>query len=52
MPFQGLGKPEPLKGDLTGFWSCRITNEFRLGYAVDGKGDAQCVIIVQRRYHY
>jgi len=52
MPFQGLGKPEPLKGDFAGFWSRRITNEHRLVYAIDGKGDAQCVTIVQCRYHY
>lgn len=33
-PFKGLGKPEPLKGDLRGFWSRRITAEHRLIYEV------------------
>lgn len=52
MPFKGLGKPEPLRGDLSGFWSRRITGEHRLIYAVEGKGDSQCIIIAQCRYHY
>ena len=47
-PFEGLGKPEPLRHDLTGFWSRRITDEHRLVYAVD-KGQ---VLIAQARYHY
>jgi toxin YoeB len=52
-PFQGLGKPEPLKRNLAGFWSRRITGEHRLVYAVEGKPDVdQCIIIVQCRYHY
>ena len=33
-PFAGIGKPEPLKGDLAGFWSRRIDNEHRLVYKV------------------
>jgi toxin YoeB len=33
-PFSGLGKPEPLKGNLNGFWSRRITDEHRLTYKV------------------
>lgn len=52
MPFKGMGKPEPLKGDLAGFWSRRITGEHRLVYAVEGKGHEQRLIIVQCRYHY
>ena len=40
-PFQGLGKPEPLKGLLQGWWSRRITGEHRLVYRVSGKGDQQ-----------
>ena len=48
----GLGKPEPLKGTLRGFWSRRITGEHRLVYAVKGKDDAQCFIVAQCRYHY
>lgn len=52
-PFQGVGKPEPLKGDLAGFWSRRITREHRLVYAVEGKpGDDQRIVIVQCRHHY
>ncbi len=51
-PFSGLGKPEPLKGDLAGWWSRRITAEHRLVYAVEGKGAQQTIIIVQCRYHY
>jgi toxin YoeB len=52
-PFKGIGKPEPLKGDLTGFWSRRISGEHRLVYTVEGKGpDDQRVIIVLCRYHY
>lgn len=51
-PFRGLGKPEPLKGDLAGFRSRRITAEHRLIYAVEGKDAAQCIIVVQCRYHY
>lgn len=51
-PFKGIGKPEPLKGDLTGWWSRRITDEHRLVYRVTGKGDAQALEIAQARYHY
>jgi toxin YoeB len=51
-PFKGLGKPEPLKGDLAGWWSRRITGEHRLVYRVAGKGDAQQFEIVACRYHY
>lgn len=47
-PFEGLGKPEPLRHDLTGFWSRRITDEHRLVYAVD----QERVLIAQARYHY
>jgi toxin YoeB len=51
-PFTGRGKPEPLKGDLTGWWSRRITREDRLVYRVSGKGDAQALEIAQLRFHY
>lgn len=47
-PFQGTGKPEALKENLSGFWSRRINQEHRLAYAVE-KG---AVIILQCRYHY
>jgi toxin YoeB len=51
-PFKGLGKPEPLKGALTGWWSRRITGEHRLVYRVAGKHDAQALEIAACRYHY
>lgn len=51
-PFTGLGKPEPLKGALSGFWSRRITGEHRLVYRVTGTGDVQRLEVVQCRYHY
>ena len=51
-PFKGLGKPEPLKHALQGFWSRRITREDRLVYRVTGKGDTQQIEIIQCRYHY
>jgi toxin YoeB len=47
-PFEGIGKPEPLKADLSGYWSRRINDEHRLAYAV--KGDD--LVIVACRYHY
>ncbi len=47
-PFEGIGKPEPLKGDLSGYWSRRIDGEHRLVYAVqDDRID-----IIQCRRHY
>lgn len=51
-PFKGIGKPEPLKGDLTGWWSRRITDEHRFVYRASGKGDGQQLEIAQLRYHY
>ena len=51
-PFKGLGKPEPLKENLKGWWSRRITGEHRLIYRVIGKDDQQRLEIVQCRYHY
>lgn len=47
-PFAGTGKPEPLKGDLAGLWSRRITQEHRLLYEVDAKN----VFVISCRYHY
>lgn len=47
-PFRGTGKPEPLRGDLTGFWSRRITKADRLVYIVqDG-----VIYVMQCRFHY
>jgi toxin YoeB len=51
-PFKGLGKPEPLKHTLAGWWSRRISGEHRLVYRVNGKGDTQQLTIAQCRYHY
>jgi toxin YoeB len=51
-PFQGLGKPEPLKGDFAGFWSRRISAEHRFVYRVSGSHEAQQLEIVQCRFHY
>ena len=46
-PFKGTGKPEPLKGDLTGWWSRRISQEDRMVYRVSGAGDGQSLEIAQ-----
>lgn len=51
-PFKGIGKPEPLKGDLSGWWSRRITGDHRLVYRVSGKGADQRLEIISCRYHY
>ncbi|WP_296613513.1 Txe/YoeB family addiction module toxin [Sphingomonas sp.] len=51
-PFRGTGKPEPLSGNLSGWWSRRINREHRLVYRVSGKDDAQSLEIAQCRYHY
>ena len=51
-PFRGLGKPEPLKGEYSGFWSRRISAKHRLVYRVVASGAAQRVEIVQCRFHY
>jgi toxin YoeB len=47
-PFNGIGKPEPLKGELTGYWSRRITDEHRLVYRTDDKE----IKVLKARYHY
>ena len=47
-PFEGIGKPEPLKRELKGYWSRRITDEHRLVYKVS---DEQ-LIIASCKYHY
>jgi len=47
-PFTGLGKPEPLKHELSGYWSRRITDEHRLVYKIMDN----CIVIAQCRYHY
>jgi toxin YoeB len=47
-PFEGIGKPEPLKENLSGFWSRRIDDTNRLVYTVDNKS----LTIISCRYHY
>jgi len=47
-PFSGIGKPEPLKHALSGYWSRRINDEHRFVYKIDDKS----ILIAQLRYHY
>lgn len=47
-PHKGIGKPEPLRGSLSGWWSRRIDHEHRLVYKVE-KGE---LVVLQCRYHY
>ena len=51
-PFRGTGKPEPLGGNLSGWWSRRITREHRLVYRVARGGDKQVLQVAECRYHY
>lgn len=51
-PFKGRGKPEPLKGDLAGWWSRRLTAEDRLVYRLVGRPPEQALEIAQCRFHY
>jgi toxin YoeB len=47
-PFSGIGKPEPLRHALAGFWSRRITEEHRMVYKIEGNN----LLLAQLRYHY
>ncbi len=47
-PFEGIGKPEPLKHGLSGYWSRRINDEHRIVYKVQEDN----LLIAQCRYHY
>ena len=47
-PFEGQGKPEPLKADLSGYWSRRINDEHRLVYGITQRD----LVIISCRYHY
>lgn len=47
-PFDGIGKPEPLKENLSGFWSRRIDDTHRLVYAVE----VESLVVIACRYHY
>jgi toxin YoeB len=51
-PFRGIGKPEPLRGNLAGWWSRRITGDHRLVYRATGVGADRRLEIVSCRYHY
>jgi toxin YoeB len=51
-PFTGTGQPEPLRRNLTGWWSRRINREHRLVYRVRGSGDPQALELLSCRYHY
>jgi len=46
--YEGIGKPEPLKHNLSGFWSRRINNEHRLVYKIENN----TILIAQIKYHY
>ena len=47
-PFEGIGKPEPLKANLQGYWSRRIDSEHRIVYAVEGRE----IVYISFRFHY
>ncbi|HXO90557.1 MAG TPA: Txe/YoeB family addiction module toxin [Stellaceae bacterium] len=51
-PVKGIGKPEPLRGDLVGWWSRRITGDHRTVYRIRGAGEEQRVEIIACRHHY
>jgi len=48
IPYEGIGKPEPLKHGLSGYWSRRVTDEHRIVY----KAENDSILIAQLRYHY
>lgn len=51
-PLRGLGKPEPLRAKLSGWWSRRVTQEHRLVYRIAGSAEEQRIEILACRYHY
>jgi toxin YoeB len=51
-PFEGIGKPEPLRNEMSGQWSRRITQQHRLVYRVSGKGADQVLEILSCRFHF
>ncbi|CAI2935833.1 Txe/YoeB family addiction module toxin [Aminobacter niigataensis] len=51
-PFAGIGKPEPLRNEMSGWWSRRVNHEHRLVYRVIGTGENQALEIVACRFHY
>jgi len=46
--YEGIGKPEPLKHNLSGYWSRRINNEHRIVYKIEN----DAILFAQLRYHY
>ncbi len=51
-PFKGLGKPEALRHQLSGYWSRRINSEHRLIYKVSGERKELRITVIACRYHY
>ena len=51
-PFEGLGKPEPLKHSLAGYWSRRINQEHRIIYEVIGENNINILSIISLKGHY
>ena len=51
-PFTGIGKPEPLRFGLSGYWSRRIRKDHRLVYRISGAGDRQVCEVYSCRFHY
>jgi toxin YoeB len=47
-PYEGIGKPEPLKANLQGYWSRRIDSEHRIIYAVEN----ELIVYISLRFHY
>jgi len=53
IPFKGIGKPEPLKHQIKGYWSRRLNHEHRIVYEITGKKKVnQVCTILQCRFHY
>ena len=51
-PFEGIGRPEPLKQDLSGWWSRRIDEKHRMVYRVRQSGRGEGLELASLRYHY
>ncbi len=51
-PFQGIGKPEALRYEMSGWWSRRLSEEHRLVYRLSGSGASQALEIASCRFHY
>jgi toxin YoeB len=50
--YNGLGKPEPMKGNLSGWWSVRIDDKNRIVFKIEGQGEGQSLVIAQCGSHY